>query len=244
MSERLQKVLSKAGVASRRGAEQLITTGRVCVNGKKVTELGIKVEPEKDRITVDGKRLVEEKLVYILFHKPRGVVTTLADPQGRKTVIDFLQDIPQRIYPVGRLDYNTDGLLLLTNDGELAHALTHPSKEITKIYIAQVSGIAPEEKLDLLRAGIKLEDGMTAPAKIEIVEYDYERKLTVLRFTIHEGRNRQIRRMCEKIGFLVKQLRRTEFAFFTLAGLKRGQYHQLTMQEVEQLKQIAQKVIV
>lgn len=235
MLERLQKVMSQAGIASRRESEKIIKEGRVTVNGKVVTELGTKVMPGNDRIMVDGKRIEGEKLIYILLNKPKAVLTTLTDPQDRKTVASLVTDIQQRIYPVGRLDYNTEGLLLLTNDGALTHSLIHPSKKINKTYIAKVSGQPLQEKIDLLRVGIQLEDGMTAPAIIDFVEYDREKDLTSLKVTIHEGRNRQIRRMFEAIGSDVKQLKRIKFAFLTLDGVKRGYYRHLLASEVEEL---------
>jgi 23S rRNA pseudouridine2605 synthase len=239
--ERLQKVIAQAGIASRRDAEELITAGRVTVNGKVVTELGTKIEPRKDRVAVDGKPLKAEKYVYILLNKPKGVVTTLEDPRGRKTVADIVAKIPERIYPVGRLDYNTEGLLIMTNDGDVTHALTHPSHEIAKTYLAKVEGFPPEEKLDKLRVGIKLEDGVTAPAKINIVDIDREKQLTTLEIVIYEGKNRQIRRMCETIGYPVKNLKRIQYAFLTLEGLHRGQYRQLLASEVEELKRLGKK---
>lgn len=236
--ERLQKIISQAGVASRRESEKIIQQGRVTVNGKIVTEMGTKVTPGKDRIMVDGKPIAGEKLVYILLYKPKGIVTTLKDPQDRKTVASLVSDITQRIYPVGRLDYNTEGLLLLTNDGALTHALIHPSKKIDKTYIAKVAGRPSQEKLDLLRVGIQLEDGMTAPAVINMIDFDRERNMTSLQITIHEGKNRQIRRMFEAIGSDVKQLKRVQFAFLTLEGLRRGSYRHLLPQEVEALQNI------
>lgn len=240
MLERLQKVMSQAGIASRRESEKIIKEGRVTVNGKVVTELGTKVMPGNDRIMVDGKRIQGEKLVYIMLNKPKAVLTTLTDPQDRKTVASLVTDIEQRIYPVGRLDYNTEGLLLLTNDGALTHSLIHPSKKINKTYIAKVSGQPLQEKIDKLRVGIELEDGMTAPAIIDFVEYDREKDLTSLRVTIHEGRNRQIRRMFAAIGSDVKQLKRIKFAFLTLEGLKRGSYRHLLPSEVEELHRLNQ----
>ncbi len=236
MPERLQKFISQAGITSRREAEKLISSGRISVNGKVITELGTKIDPVKDKIKLDGKLITSEKLVYIMLNKPKGIVTTLNDPQGRKTVINLISDIPQRIYPVGRLDYNTEGLLLMTNDGDLTHSLIHPSRKIFKTYVAKVAGMPPEEKLDLLRAGIKLSDGLTAPAQINIIEFDREKNITSLEIVIHEGKNRQIRRMFEAIHFPVKQLKRVKFDFLTLAGLKRGRYRHLTEDEVEELK--------
>jgi len=241
MQERLQKVMSKAGIASRRDAEKIILAGRVAINGTVVTELGTKVDIERDKVTVDGRLIEGEKKVYIAFYKPKGVVTTLFDPEGRKTVADFVKEIPERIFPVGRLDYNTEGLLLMTNDGILANALMHPRHEIYKIYIAIVNGIPSEEELDLLRAGIKLHDGLTAPALVEIVSTDRITNTTKLRICIHEGRNRQVRRMFETIGHPVKQLKRIQIAFLTLEGLRRGQYRFLSEEEVEDLKRIALK---
>ncbi|MPM46342.1 Ribosomal large subunit pseudouridine synthase B [bioreactor metagenome] len=238
MVERLQKIISQAGIASRRHAEKLITDGRVTVNGHVVTELGTKVEPRKDKVAVDGKVIAGEKYVYILLHKPKGVVTTLNDPQKRKTVVDLIKAIPERIYPVGRLDYNTEGLLLLTNDGELTNALIHPSRKIRKVYQAIVEGFPAEEKLDRFRVGMKLEDGITAPALVNIVDVDRERNLTALEIVIHEGKNRQIRRMCEKIGHPVKQLKRIRFAFLDLQGVRRGSYRFLTPTEVAELKNL------
>ncbi len=238
MLERLQKIISQAGIASRRESEKIIQQGRVKVNGKVVTELGTKVISGKDRVTVDGKPITGEKFVYILLYKPKGILTTLKDPQDRKTVASLVTDIPQRIYPVGRLDYNTEGLLLLTNDGTLTHTLIHPSKKIDKTYIAKVGGRPPQEKIDLLRAGIQLEDGLTAPAMIDIMSFDRERNMTSLRITIHEGKNRQIRRMFAAIGFDVKQLKRVQFAFLTLEGLRRGGYRHLLPQEVEALQNL------
>ncbi|WP_094602816.1 Ribosomal large subunit pseudouridine synthase B [Sporomusa silvacetica DSM 10669] len=241
MLERLQKVIAQAGIASRRDAEELIKAGRVTVNNKVVTELGTKVEPKRDRIAVDNKLIKAEKYLYILLNKPKGVITALEDPQGRKTVTDLVANIPERIYPVGRLDYNTEGLLIMTNDGDLTNTLTHPSHEIAKTYLAKVQGYPPEEKLDKLRVGIKLEDGVTAPAKINIIAIDQEKELTTLEIVIYEGKNREIRRMCEAIGYPVKNLKRIQIAFLTLEGLRRGQYRQLLAGEVEELKKLGKK---
>ena len=235
MEERLQKVLAQAGVASRREAEEYITAGRVKVNGKVVKEGGTKVGPNAF-IMVDGHPIHRERKTYLLFYKPRGVVTTMKDPEGRKTVADYVKDIPQRVYPVGRLDYNTEGLLLLTNDGELAQALTHPSHEVNKTYEVTVPGIVPQEKLDMLRVGLKLEDGMTAPALVDLKAYDYEKNLTHFNVTIHEGRNRQVRRMCDAIGFPVRYLRRVMMGTLTLDGLRRGDCRELFNEEIEELR--------
>ncbi len=239
MPERLQKIISQAGVASRRHAEELITAGRVTVNGRVVAELGAKVDPGKDVVAVDGRPLAGEEKYYLLLNKPRGVVTTLSDPRGRKTVAELVAAVPARLYPVGRLDYNTEGLLLLTNDGQLTHALTHPSHEIDKTYVATVAGRPTEEKLDRLRMGITLDDGVTAPARVRLTGYDPAAAATTLTIVIHEGRNRQIRRMCDAIGHPVNKLKRTEFAFLTLEGVQRGRYRHLEPEEVAGLRNLA-----
>ena len=186
MEERLQKILAAAGVASRREAEKIITAGRVRVNGKIVTELGCKFDASKVRISVDGKPIAQEAKAYYMFYKPRGVVTTMSDPQNRRSIADFVQNLPERVFPVGRLDFNTEGLLLLTNDGALAQALMHPSHEVNKTYLVKVPGIVPQEKLDQLRLGVKLEDGPTAPAIVNLRDYDHERGFTLFDITIHE----------------------------------------------------------
>ena len=234
MEERLQKILAAAGIASRREAEKIILAGRVKVNGKLIKELGAKFGP-KAFITVDGNPIKNEKKVYYIFYKPRGVVTTMVDPRGRRTVADFLSNLTERVFPVGRLDYNTEGFLLLTNDGELAQNLTHPKNEINKSYRVAVVGIVPQEKLDLLRLGVRLEDGLTAPAIVDLVEYDHEKNLSVFNITIHEGKNRQIRRMCDYIGYPVRQLKRYKIANLTLTSLKKGQYRQLFEEELTAL---------
>jgi 23S rRNA pseudouridine2605 synthase len=234
--ERLQKVISQAGIASRRDAEVLITSGKVKVNGIVVTELGTKVNPLKDKVSVNGNLITSEKPVYVMLNKPKGIISTMEDPQGRRKVSDLVADIPERIYPVGRLDYNTEGLLIMTNDGAMTHGLLHPSRKIFKTYIAKVQGQPPEEKIDLLRIGIKLTDGVTQPALVRIMEVDREKNITSLEVTIHEGKNRQIRRMFEAIGYPVKGLKRIKFAFLTLTGLRRGQYRFLTNEEIAELK--------
>ena len=235
--ERLQKFISQAGLASRRAAEKLIQEGRVSVNGKVVTELGVKVEPLKDKVSVDGKIIkTAAKHVYYILNKPKGYLSTAKDDRDRKTVLDLLPDVKERIYPVGRLDNNTEGLLVLTNDGELMNQLLHPKYEIYKTYVVKIDRTPDEEKLDRLRAGINLEDGMTAPAKLYVTGRDPLRDLTTLEITIHEGKNRQIRRMFAAIGHDVKALKRIEFAGLTLSGLRRGQYRELTENELRQLR--------
>ena len=239
MEERLQKILAAAGISSRREAEKIIIAARVRVNGKVVTELGTKFDPDKVRITVDGNPIKAEGKVYYLFYKPRGVVTTMSDPQNRRSIADFVQTLPERVFPVGRLDYNTEGLLLLTNDGALAQALMHPSHEVNKTYLVKVPGIVPEEKLDMLRVGVKLEDGMTAPAVVNLRSYEHEHNFTLFDITIHEGRNRQVRRMCDAIGYPVRDLKRIKLGPLTLSNLGRGKFRELSEGELASLKKAA-----
>lgn len=233
--ERLQKILAGAGVASRRKCEELILSGRVQVNGETVTALGTKADPNEDVITVDGKAIGAEKKVYIVFNKPKGVITSASDPQGRKIVTDYLKGITERLYPVGRLDYDTEGLLLLTNDGEFAHLLTHPKHHVAKTYLATVKGVPHGTALDKLKNGIMLEDGMTAPAEVEYHDIDPEQKQATISITIYEGRNRQVRRMFDAIQHPVIKLKRISFGDLYLGNLKRGIYRHLTKQEVEDL---------
>ncbi|PZE21983.1 pseudouridine synthase [Paenibacillus xerothermodurans] len=239
--ERLQKVLAEAGVASRRKCEELITAGRVQVNGEVVTAMGVKVDPTQDVILVEGKPIRQQKKVYVLFHKPKGVITSASDPGGRKIVTDYLKDISERIYPVGRLDYDTEGLLLLTNDGDFANLLTHPKHHVPRTYHATVKGVPHGTLLDKLRNGIELEDGMTAPAEVEYHDINPESNETVVSITIYEGRNRQVRRMFDAIGFPVVRLRRVMFGPLALTGVGRGRYRHLTPQEVKELTDDARK---
>lgn len=233
--ERLQKVLASAGVASRRKCEELISAGKVKVNGTTVTELGFKVNPQIDQIEVDGAKIQLEKKVYYLLYKPVGYITSVGDPRQRKTVIDLMEGVPERIYPVGRLDYDTSGLLLLTNDGDLAFQITHPSHQIEKEYEALVKGKISEESLEKLRKGIKLDDGWTAPARVRALGLKGGNSL--IQLIIHEGRNRQVRRMCEAVGHPVLQLKRTRIAFLTIGSLKPGKFRALSPDEVKKLKQ-------
>ncbi len=234
--ERLQKILAQAGVASRRKCEALIVAGEVAVNGRVVTELGAKADPQKDVITVRGKPIAAQSKLYLMFHKPKGVITALSDPRGRPVVADYLKDVPARVYPVGRLDYDTEGLLLLTNDGELAYRLTHPRFQVAKTYHATVERVPHGSDLERLASGIRLEDGMTAPAEAEYVDVDPDGKWATISITIREGRNRQVRRMFEAIGHPVLRLKRVAFAGLKLEGLKRGKYRHLTAEELEILK--------
>jgi 23S rRNA pseudouridine2605 synthase len=228
--ERLQKVLAHAGVASRRVCEDMITAGRVTVNGEPA-HLGQRIDPRTDVVELDGVLIaLDPDLVHYLLHKPRGVVTTASDPQGRKTVVDLVPDRP-RVFPVGRLDVDTEGLLLLTNDGELAHRLTHPSFGVEKEYLAEVAGALKPFTLRALRTGIDLDDGRTAPAKVAQVSPG------LVRITIHEGRNRQVRRMCEAVGHPVKRLIRTRIGPITDHRLKAGEWRSLSQAELRSLAQ-------
>ncbi|TVY11572.1 pseudouridine synthase [Paenibacillus cremeus] len=239
--ERLQKVLAEAGVASRRKCEELITAGRVQVNDEVVTTLGVKVNPAQDFIKVDGRPIRRQQKVYVIFNKPKGVITSAQDPEGRKTVTEFFKNIKERIYPVGRLDYDTEGLLLLTNDGEFAHLLTHPKHHVPRTYLATVKGTPHGSLLDKLRSGIKLEDGMTAPAEVEYQDIDLDKKETIVKITIYEGRNRQVRRMFDAIHHPVIKLKRVQFGPIQLSGVPRGKHRHLTPQEVEELREEALK---
>lgn len=238
--ERLQKVIARAGIASRRKAEQLILDGKVRVNGEIVRELGIKVSAE-DKVEVNGIPVEREEPVYFLLYKPRGVISSVKDDKGRKVVTDFLPDIDKRVYPVGRLDYDTSGLILLTNDGEFANLLMHPKSQIEKVYVAKVQGIPEKEKLNLLRKGIMLEDGKTAPAKVKVLSIDKRKKTAIIEIIIHEGRNRQVRRMFSHIGHPVLKLKRERYGFLTLKGLNAGEARELTPHEVKQLRALAAK---
>src|SRR4029079_17038442 len=199
--ERLQKILSQAGIASRRASEQMMLDGRVTVNGKTVRELGTKADLSRDDIRVDGSRVkAAERHRYFLLNKPRGYVTTRSDPEKRKTVIDLLRGVREYVYPVGRLDFDSEGLLILTNDGELAATLTHPRHEVERVYEAQVLGVPDAHDIDRLSRGIVIEGRRTSPAHVELVGLRAEGDTSVLRVTIHEGRTRQVRKMCDAIG--------------------------------------------
>ncbi|HYG58942.1 MAG TPA: pseudouridine synthase, partial [Symbiobacteriaceae bacterium] len=244
VSDRLHKVMAQSGVASRRHSEELIQAGRVTVNGRVVTELGTKVLLGRDLIEVDGRPLAKpEALVYILLNKPKGYVTTLYDPQGRPKVTDLLGgEIGQRVYPVGRLDYDTEGLLLLTNDGQLANALMHPSKEVKKTYIAKVRGVPGPAKLKALEEGVELDDGPTAPAEVKLIEAKGPNAATVS-VRIHEGRNRLVRRMFEYLGHEVIHLKRTTLGPLHIKDLAPGQWRELTEREVKDLQGAAGMVV-
>ncbi len=237
--ERLQKVMARRGVASRRECEELILAGRVTVNGETVRELGTKVNTG-DSITVDGKKLEEENArIYILLNKPKGYVTTVKDPEGRRTVMDLVSGVKDRIYPVGRLDYGTEGLLLLTNDGEMGFALTHPSHRVDKTYIAKVWGMPSREALEALGRGVKLEDGVTAPAQVKLLSRGRQSQVELI---IHQGKKRQVRRMLQAVGHPVISLRRVRFGPLTLEGLAPGSYRHLTHKEITALRAVMKTV--
>lgn len=235
--QRLQKILAQAGYGSRRACEQLILQGRVRVNGKVVMQLGVQADPLSDVIEVDGQRVhLSEKHTYILLHKPAGVVTTRRDAHAARTVVDLLQGVTAPVFPVGRLDADTTGALLLTDDGGLAYRLTHPRYGVPKTYLAEVRGEVGEETLCRLREGVPLEDGMTAPAQVQKLRYIADRKTTLLRLTIHEGRKRQVKRMCQAVGHPVVRLHRERFGPLTLRNLPTGAWRHLTEEEVSALR--------
>ncbi len=227
---RLQKYMAQCGVASRRHAEELIHNGKVKVNGVTVTEMGVLVS-ENDRVEVQGRLVKKESTrIYIMLNKPSGYVTTVSDPEGRRTVLDLIEGIDERIYPVGRLDYDTTGLLILTNDGDFAYRNTHPGQETTKTYVAEVLGMPSNDVLHALRRGVQLDGKLTAPADVEVI--DIKNKSAVLKIVIHEGRNRQVKRMCEAVGHAVLRLKRTAVGRLSLGDLKLGQWRYLSPQEV------------
>ncbi|MBR3797053.1 MAG: rRNA pseudouridine synthase [Clostridia bacterium] len=232
---RLQKYMAMCGVAARRKCEEIIASGRVSVNGQVITEMGTQVE-ESDIVLVDGVRIKpEEEKRYILYHKPAGEVTTVSDEKGRETVMDRFRDFPVRLYPVGRLDYDSEGLLLLTNDGELAQRLTHPSCEVDKVYLARVTGNPSNEAIERMRRGVYMEgdERKTYPAEVRVVRD--ESLFSDILVTIHEGRNRQVRRMFDAVGHKVLLLRRVRFGPLELGSLRRGEWRELDSFEIERL---------
>ena len=237
--ERLQKVIANAGICSRRKAEELIIAGKVIVNGEKITELGTKVS-EKDEIIVDGKLLENEEKEYYLLNKPRGVVTTTSDEKGRKTVVDLI-DTDKRIYPIGRLDYDTTGVLLLTNDGEFANLIMHPKSEIDKVYLAKVEGIATGIQVKQLENGVEVEGIKLSSSRVKVKKIDREKEESFVEITIHEGKNHQVKKMLESVGLPVIKLTRERVAFLTVDKLKSGEYRKLNPKEVHQLYSLVTK---
>jgi 23S rRNA pseudouridine2605 synthase len=245
--ERIQKILAKAGLCARRKAETLISEGRVTVNGRVVDGLGTKADAEQDEIAVDGRVVHAQKLCVVMFNKPAGCVTTASDAQGRPTVLDFFSDFPVRLFAVGRLDMDTEGLLLLTNDGAYAHNVLHPSRKVYKTYEALVEGVPDDAALDLLRVGVMLDDGPTAPARVRLIERRRDKvpskrrrrkdeqliETATIEISICEGRKRQVRRMCRAAGHNVVRLKRVSIGALALGGLQAGKWRELPMEEAE-----------
>lgn len=229
--ERLQKVIASSGICSRRKAEELILAGKVKVNGQVVTELGTKVD-NKDEIMVNDKLIVKEEKEYYLLNKPRGVITSTSDDKNRTTVVDLI-DTTARIYPVGRLDYDTTGALLLTNDGEFANILTHPKNNIDKVYLAKLNGIIKGEQINKLKDGVMLDDVLVKPSRVKLKKTDPTKNTSMVEITIHEGKNHEVKRLFESVGFLVDKLTRERIGIFNLEGLKSGEYRKLTLKEIQ-----------
>lgn len=237
--ERLQKIIANSGVCSRRKAEELILAGKVKVDGEVVTELGVKAS-NKSTIEVDGKIISKEEKQYYLLNKPRGVVTTTSDDKKRKTVIDLI-DTDKRIYPVGRLDYDTTGVLLLTNDGDFANMIMHPKNNIDKVYIAKLEGIINGEAVHKLEQGVLIDDTLVKASRVKVKKVDNKLNNSMVEITIHEGKNHQVKKMFEQVGYRVDKLKRERIAFLTTQGLNSGEYRKLSNKEVSQLYVLANK---
>ena len=236
---RINKYIASCGIASRRKAEEIILAKRVKVNGKTVEELSFNIDEDNDIVEIDGQRIgLNEESVYIVLNKPEGYITTVKDQFDRPSVLDLVSDIKERVYPIGRLDYETSGLLILTNDGDLTYKLTHPKHEVDKTYMAIVKGIPTKEEIKNFEEGLYIEDYKTAPAKIKIVKKDEEKNYAICQIKIHEGRNRQVRKMCRAINHPVMRLRRVAMGKITLKDTEVGKYRHLTKEEVEYLKTI------
>lgn len=237
--ERLQKIIANSGYCSRRKAEELISQGKVMVDGVIVSELGTKIS-EKSIITVDGKMLENQVKEYYLLNKPRGVVTTTKDDKKRKTVVDLIET-NARIYPVGRLDYDTTGVIILTNDGEFANMIMHPKNEIDKVYIAKVKGIFSKEAVKQLEQGVVIENTIVKASRVKVKKIDLKAECSLVELTIHEGKNHQVKKMFEQVGYMVDKLKREKIAFLTTLGLQSGEYRKLTNKEVSKLFVLANK---
>ena len=237
--ERLQKVIAEAGIASRRKAEDLITSGKVKVNGEIVTELGTKVS-RKDRIEVNNKPIEKQQKEYYLLNKPRGVVTTTKDEHHRKTVVDLIPT-NTRIYPVGRLDYDTTGALLLTNDGEFANILMHPNDKVEKVYMAKLNGIIKGEQINQLKDGVEIDGQTVQAARVKLKKVNDKNNTCMVQITIHEGKNHQVKKMFESVGFQVEKLKREKVAFFDLKDLQSGEFRKLTPKEIAKVYALEQK---
>ncbi|RKQ38011.1 rRNA pseudouridine synthase [Oceanobacillus halophilus] len=241
--ERLQKVIAQSGVTSRRKAENLILEGKVKVNGKVITTLGTKVTPD-DKVEVNGVPLEKEEPVYYLMYKPRGIISSVKDDKGRKVVTDLLsEEIEERLFPIGRLDYDTSGILLLTNDGEFANLLMHPKHKIDKVYVAKIKGLPPKSDLTKIKKGVKSEQDILKAVGYRVLSSDKKAGTTILELTLHEGKNRHVRRMMEALGFPVLKLKRERYGLLTLDGLKPGEYRKLTPKEVKQMRNLAIKIV-
>ena len=237
--KRLQKAIAEAGITSRRKAEELIKEGKVKVNGNLIQELGYKVD-EKDRIEVNGIPITNEKKVYFLLNKPRGIITSVSDEKSRKTVVDLIP-CQERIYPVGRLDYDTTGVLLLTNDGEFTNILMHPSNKIEKVYMAKIKGLVKGDAIKTLKQGVILEGQKVKAEHIKLRKTDPKTNTSMVEITIHEGKNHQVKKMFESVGYQVLKLKRERVAFFDLKGLKSGEYRSLTPKEVAKVYALSSK---
>ena len=237
--ERLQKIIANSGYCSRRKAEELITSGKVKVNGETINTLGSKAS-YADTIIINGVTLKLEPKEYVLLYKPRGVVSSVHDDKGRKTVVDIVES-ENRLYPVGRLDYDTSGLLLLTNDGELTNLLIHPSHEVEKVYLVKIDDIVNPSLVKSLSNGVVIDGKKTGKARVKIKKIDKKKKNSLIELTIYEGRNHQVKKMFEAIGYKVSKLKREKFAGLTLDGLKSGEYRHLNIKEVKTLYAVAKK---
>ena len=231
--ERLQKVIANSGYASRRKAEELIQNGKVMVNGTVVREMGIKVT-SKDQITVDGKMLKKDEKEYILLYKPRGYISSTKDEKNRKTVIDLVKS-EKRLYPIGRLAYDTSGLIILTNDGELSNLLMHPSNNIDKVYVAKIKGFLTNDEIESLKKGVIIDGVKTSKSRVKVKKYDRKTNTSIVEITIHEGRNHQVKKMFEQVNHEVLKLKRERLSFLDLSGLKSGEYRYLNPKEVKKL---------
>ena len=239
--ERLQKVIAAAGIASRRKAEELIQQGRVSVNGLVVKELGVKVSGN-DEVAVDGNVITKENKVYFLLNKPKHTICSLKDERDRDTVLDYFPDVKERIFPVGRLDYDTTGLLILTNDGEVANKLMHPKSHLPKTYDVTIDGYITPREMNLLKRGVKLDDGITLPAEVYLIDQNEKKNKSRLQITIFEGRNREVRRMMEHFGYEVTRLERIAYGNLTLGTLRQGEYRRLRSYEVKELLKMIDKL--
>lgn len=236
--ERVQKIIAQSGLTSRRKAEDLIRDGRVQVNQETITELGTKVS-SKDEVSVDGIPLDKEKLVYYLLYKPRGVISSVSDDKEREVVLDLMMNVEERIFPIGRLDYNTSGALLLTNDGEFANLLMHPRYEMEKIYVARLEGIPTTAQLEQLKTGVYDDGDILKAVNHRVLSIDKKKNTMIIEIKLQEGKNRHIHRMMEGIGFPVNKLKREKFSFITLKGLQPGQHRPLTFDEIKELRELA-----